>query len=126
MRAKSVAVMMPRVASFRRRCREGTSHVAKNVSLLPATTSPSASASARARVQVDVRVDAALADQPKLRQALEQRRADLGALADQHEGLTVAEPLGEHVDVQDVVVPDRDVVVRELVEAVERSERVEP
>ena len=78
-----------------------------------------------AGVDVDVRVDAALADQPQLRQPLKQRRSDLGALADQHERLGVAQPLGEHVDVLDVVGPDRDVVPGQLGEAVERAQRVE-
>ena len=68
----------------------------------------------RAGVDVDVRIDAALADQPELGQALEQRRADLRALADQHQRLGVLQPLGQHVDVLDVVVPDRDVVAGEL------------
>ena len=68
----------------------------------------------RAGVDVDVRIDAALADQPELRQPLEQRRADLRALADQHQRLGVLQALGERVDVLDVVVPDRDVVAVEL------------
>ena len=51
----------------------------------------------RAGVDVDMRVDAALADQAQLGQALEQRRADLGALADQHQHFGVAQPLGERV-----------------------------
>ena len=68
----------------------------------------------RAGVDVDVRIDAALADQPQLGQPLEQRRADLRALADQHQRLGVVQALGQRVDVLDVVVPDRDVVAREL------------
>ena len=82
-------------------------------------------AEARAGVDVDVRVDAALADEPQLRQALEERRADLGPLADQDQHLGVAQALGERVDVLDVVVPDGDVEGRELAEAGERAERVE-
>ena len=49
----------------------------------------------RAGVDVDVRIDAALADELELRQALEQRRADRRALADQHQRLGVLQPLGE-------------------------------
>ena len=49
----------------------------------------------RARLDVDVRVDAALADQAQAGQPLEQRRADLRALADQHERLEAPQPLGE-------------------------------
>ena len=55
----------------------------------------------RAGLDVDVRIDAALADEPEIGQALEQRRADLGALADQHQHLGVAQALGERVDVLD-------------------------
>jgi hypothetical protein len=78
----------------------------------------------RALVDVDVRIDAALADQPELREALEERRADLGALADQHERLRIHQTLGERIDVLDVVVPDRDVVPLQLAEARERAEGV--
>ena len=60
-------------------------------------------AEARARLDVDVRVDAALADQAQVGQALEQRRADLGALADQDERVEALQPLGEAIGVLDVV-----------------------
>src|SRR5262249_37754242 len=79
----------------------------------------------RAGVDVDVRIDAALADEAQLGQALEQWHADLGALADQHQGLAVAEPPGECVHLLDVVIPDRDVVVPQLLEAAERTDGVE-
>ena len=72
-----------------------------------------------------MRKDAALADQLQLRQPLQQRRADLRALADQHQRLGVAQPLGELVDVLDVIVPDRDVMAGELAEAIQRPQRVE-
>ena len=52
-------------------------------------------AEARARLDVDVRVDAALTDQTEVGQAFEQRRADLGALADQDKGVEALQPLGE-------------------------------
>jgi hypothetical protein len=81
---------------------------------------------ARARVDVDVRVDAALADQAQLRQPLEQLRADLGALADQDERVEAGEPLGEGINVLDVVGEDRDLVAGKLLEALQRAERVEP
>ena len=74
-------------------------------------------AAPRAGVDVDMRIDAALADQPELRQALEQRRADLRAFADQHQRLGVAQALGQGVDILDVIVPDRHVVAGELAEA---------
>ena len=43
----------------------------------------------RTGLDVDVRIDAALTDQLELRKAFEQRCADFGALADQHEGFGV-------------------------------------
>jgi hypothetical protein len=78
----------------------------------------------RAGVDIDVRVDAALADEPELRQSAEEWRGDLGALANEHERFGVAQSLGERVDVLDVIVPDLDVVPRQVREAVERPQRV--
>ena len=78
----------------------------------------------RARLDVDVRIDAALTDQAKPRQPLEQGCADLGALADQHQRFGVAQALRQRVDVLYVIVPDRDVVPVELGEAAERAQRV--
>jgi hypothetical protein len=75
----------------------------------------------RAGVDIDVRVDAALADKPELRQSTEQRRADLGALANQHQRVGLAQSLGERVDVLDVIVPHLDIVAQQLREAVERA-----
>ena len=77
-----------------------------------------------AGVDVDVRVDAALADQLELGQPLEQRRADLGALADQDQDFGVLKALGERVDVLDMVVPDRDLVAVQLLEARQRANGV--
>jgi hypothetical protein len=77
-----------------------------------------------ASVNVDVRVDAALADQPQLRQPRQQRRADLGALANEHERLGIAQALRERVDVLDVVGPDLDVVTRERGKAIQGPQRV--
>ena len=65
---------------------------------------------ARAGVDVDMRIDAALADELEIGQAFEQRRADFGALADQHQRFGARKPLGQRVEVLDVIVPDRDVV----------------
>ena len=67
-----------------------------------------------AGVDVDVRIDAALADQPQLRQAFQQRRADLRPLTDQHQRFGVVQPFGQRVGVLDVVVPDRDLVPGQL------------
>ena len=72
-----------------------------------------------------MRIDAALADEPQARQALEQRGADLRALADEDQRLDVAQALGERVDVLDVIVEDGDVERRQLREAGKRAQRVE-
>src|SRR6185312_5849242 len=69
-------------------------------------------------------IDAALADQLELRQPLDERRADLRALADQHQRLGIAQPFGEGLDVLNVIVPDRHVVTRQRGEAIERAHRV--
>ena len=73
---------------------------------------------------VDMRIDAALADQPEVGQTLQQRGPDLGALADQHQRLGRRQPLGQLIDVLDMIVPDRDLVAIELAETVERPHRV--
>ena len=77
-----------------------------------------------AGLDIDMRIDAALADEAQLRQPYNQRRADRGALADQHQRLDVGKPRRERVGVLDVVVPDRDVVPGELREAGQRAHRV--
>ena len=79
----------------------------------------------RAGRDVDMRIDAALADQLQLRQLLQQRRADLGALADQHQRLGILQPFRQRVGVLDVIVEDGDVVALELGEARQRPQRVE-
>ena len=71
-----------------------------------------------------MRIDAALADEPELWQSTEEWGADLGALANEHECLGLVQSLGERVDVLDVIVPDLDIVPRQLREAVERAQRV--
>ena len=55
---------------------------------------------------------------------VEQRRANLGALADQDQRLGVRQPLGQHVDVLGMVVPDRDVVAVQLSKAGQRPHGV--
>src|ERR1700722_9534893 len=78
-----------------------------------------------AGVDIDVRIDAALADQFQLRQPLQQRRADLRALPDQHQRFGVAQPLRQPIDVLDVVVPDFDIMSGELAETFQRPHGVE-
>ena len=79
------------------------------------------------RVQASISIwgYAALADEPQLGQALEQGRADLRALAVQHENLGVAQPLAQRVDILDMVGPQRDIVSGELGEARQRADRIE-
>src|SRR5882762_9316486 len=81
-------------------------------------------AAPRASVDVDVRIDAALADEPELVEPLEQRRADLGALAYQHQRFGIPQPLGQRIDILDMIVPDPDLVAGKLFEAFERAKRV--
>ena len=81
-------------------------------------------AEARAGLDVDVRVDAALGDQPQVGQAVEQGRADLGAFADQHQGLGVAQARRQGVGVLDVVGVDGDVLAGEFREAGQRADGV--
>src|ERR1022692_4672732 len=78
-----------------------------------------------ARVDVDVRVDAALADEPEVGKPSEQLVADLGPLADQHDGIRVGQPLGQNVGVLDVVRPNGHVVAIELGKGVEGADGVE-
>src|SRR4030095_2348870 len=75
-------------------------------------------------IDVDVRVDAPLADEPKLVQSMEQRRADLSPLAYQHQHCRIPQSFGQGIDILDVIVPDRDFVTCQLFEAVEGAKRV--
>jgi hypothetical protein len=77
-----------------------------------------------ASVDIDMRIDATLADQPELPQPLEERRANLRALADQHQDFGIGKPLRERIDILHMIVPDRDVVALELGKARQRSHRV--
>ena len=54
----------------------------------------------------------------------EQRRPDLGALAEQDQRLGIGEPFRQRVDILHVVVPDRDVVPLQHLEAGQSPERV--
>src|SRR6185437_15224402 len=74
---------------------------------------------------IDMRIDAALADEAEIGQALEQGRADLRPLADQHQRLGIAQAPRQRFNVLDVIVPDGDVVPVELGEAGQRAQRVE-
>ncbi len=79
----------------------------------------------RAGIDVDVRVDAALADEPELSQPFQQRGADLGSLADQHEHFRVLQAFGQRIDVLHVIVPDSDLMSGKPGETVQRAERIE-
>ena len=82
-------------------------------------------APARARVDVDVRVDAPLADELQFVQALEERRPDLGPLADEDQRLGVLQTGGQRVDLLNVVVPDVDLMPVQFPEAGKRFQRIE-
>src|SRR6266511_1270421 len=77
-----------------------------------------------AGLDLDMGIDAHLADDAEAVEALQQRRADRCALADELQRLRVLEPLRQLVDVRGVVVPDRHLVARRLAEAPERADRV--
>ena len=57
-------------------------------------------------------------------QPIEQRRADLRPLADQHQRFGILQALGKRIDILHVVVPDLDFVAVELAETLERAQRV--
>src|SRR5262249_28112796 len=78
-----------------------------------------------AGIEIDVRPYAALRNQAQLVEALDERRADRRALADQNQCLGGLQPLGEAVHILGVVVPDLDVVPRELPEGRQMADRVE-
>src|SRR5215217_6449183 len=71
-----------------------------------------------------MRVHAALADQPKLGQLLQECCTDLGSLADKHNDLSVAKPVCKRVYLLNVIVPDRDLVAIELSEGVQGPNRI--
>jgi hypothetical protein len=82
-------------------------------------------AEACAVVDVDMGIDAALADEAELVQALEQRRPDRGALADENQRFRIPQTVRQCVDVLHVIIPDGDVVPRELLEAIKGAKRIE-
>src|SRR5262245_37115116 len=82
-------------------------------------------AAARTGLDVDVRIDAALADELELGQAFEQVGLNSRALADEHQAFGVLEPRRQRIGLLHVVVPDRNLVPRELAEAGKRAHRVE-
>ena len=55
---------------------------------------------------------------------MQEWRANLGALANEHERFGLAQSLGKRIDVLDVIVVHLDVMARQLREAVERAQRV--
>ena len=79
----------------------------------------------RARIDIDMRVNAALTDEREIPQPLQQRRADRGALAYQHQHVGVTQSFAQNLGVLYVVVPDRDFIACELVEAIEAAQGVE-
>jgi hypothetical protein len=79
----------------------------------------------RTRIDVDMRVDAALADEPKRIEPFEQRLTDLRTLSNQHQYLRVLEACSECVDILRVIVPDRYRVSFQLLKAREGTKRIE-
>jgi len=65
-----------------------------------------------------------LGDHAQAVEAIEQRASDRGPLAQQHEHLGIFQTCGQRVHVLGVILPDRDVLTRHLLEGVERADRV--
>src|SRR5205823_1172141 len=82
-------------------------------------------AEARAGFDIDVRIDAALADQPEPNQPFKQDGAYLRALAYEHQAFSILQAPCHGLGFLQVVVPDRNLMVLELLEAGERAQRVE-
>ena len=77
-----------------------------------------------AGIHVDMREHAALADELELGQPVEQRRADLRALAYQHQRFGILQPLAQSVHVLYVIIPDLDVVACQFAETAKRAQSV--
>ncbi len=82
-------------------------------------------AAPRAGLDIDMRIDAALADELQFGQLPKERRANLGALAKQHQNFGIAQSLGQQAGILHMIVPDRDIVAVELAETRQRAQRVE-
>ncbi len=78
-----------------------------------------------AGVDVDVGVHAALADQAQIRQPLQQRSSDRGAFTNEYQRFAVAQTVGELVDILHVIGEDRYLMAVQLLEALQRAQRVE-
>jgi len=72
-----------------------------------------------------VRIDAALADEFEPGQAIEQGGLDCRAFANEHQAFGIFQARCEGVGVLDMVVPDRNLVTLELLEAQKRAPRIE-
>ena len=55
---------------------------------------------------------------------MQQRRADLGPLAYQHQHFRIPQSFGQRIDILDMIVPDLDFVTCQFFEAVESAERI--
>src|SRR5260370_34090146 len=73
---------------------------------------------------IDVWIDTALADQAQLGQACQKRSLNLGSFPEKHEHFGVMEPLRQHIDSLDVILPDRDLMAVQLLETLQASECV--
>jgi hypothetical protein len=73
---------------------------------------------------VDMRIDAALADQPKPGEPLQEWRPDIGPLSEKHERFRVVEPPRQGISILDMVIPNADLVAVEFLEAFQAPERV--
>jgi hypothetical protein len=74
-------------------------------------------AETRSGRDIDVRINTALTDELKLRQPVQQRRLNFGALADENEAFSVLQALGKQVGVLHVIVPDHNFVTLQFFKA---------
>jgi hypothetical protein len=74
-------------------------------------------AETRSGRDIDVRINTALTDELKLRQPVQQRRLNFGALADENEAFSVLQALGKQVGVLHVIVPDLNFVTLQFFKA---------
>jgi hypothetical protein len=72
----------------------------------------------------DVRIRPEMTDEPQFSEPLEQCSADRSTLANKHQHFGIPQPGRQNVRVFGVVIPNRDVVMRDFVETLERPNGV--
>jgi hypothetical protein len=75
-------------------------------------------------VSFDMRIRPEMADEPQFSEPLKQCSADGSTLADKHQSFGILQPCCQYVRVFGVVIPNRDVVMRDFAETIECPNRV--